>query len=265
MKHTFVICAYKESPYLEACIRSLVGQTGSPQVLIVTSTPNSHIEGLANQYNLPYYINTGEGGITQDWNFGIACAKKYFHSEYVTVAHQDDIYEKGYHAACMRWMSRAKKPLIFFGDYYEIRKGRPVIRNRILFIKRLMLLPLRLGPFQSSVWIRRRILSLGCPICCPSVTIAVENVPEVVFANHYHACEDWEAWEKISRQKGAFLYCPRMVMGHRIHSGSETTSAIKDNHRTQEEFEMFCKFWPRGIARMLVGRYSKAQYSNQID
>ena len=25
--HTFAICAYKESPYLEACIRSLKGQT----------------------------------------------------------------------------------------------------------------------------------------------------------------------------------------------------------------------------------------------
>ena len=38
--HTFVICAYKESPYLEECIQSLQAQTVSSQILMVTSTPN---------------------------------------------------------------------------------------------------------------------------------------------------------------------------------------------------------------------------------
>ena len=42
-KHTFVICAYKESSYLEECIVSLEKQTVKSNILMVTSTPNAFI------------------------------------------------------------------------------------------------------------------------------------------------------------------------------------------------------------------------------
>ena len=32
--HTFAICAYKESPYLEECIQSLMNQTVKSDILI---------------------------------------------------------------------------------------------------------------------------------------------------------------------------------------------------------------------------------------
>ena len=38
--HTFAICAYKESPYLEECITSLMEQTVKSEIFIATSTPN---------------------------------------------------------------------------------------------------------------------------------------------------------------------------------------------------------------------------------
>ena len=112
--------------------------------------------------------------------------------------------------------------------------------------------------------VRRRILSLGSPICCPSVTFVTENLPETVFENHYRACEDWEAWEKLSKKKGQFLYSTKLLMGHRIREDSETTAAIGDNKRSKEEYEMFCKFWPDSIARLIFKFYSKGQNSNQL-
>ena len=39
-KHTFAVCAYKESPYLEACIQSLLDQTVRTDIIVATSTPN---------------------------------------------------------------------------------------------------------------------------------------------------------------------------------------------------------------------------------
>ena len=45
--HTFVICAYKESPYLEECIKSLKKQTLKSEIIISTSTPNDLIKKLA--------------------------------------------------------------------------------------------------------------------------------------------------------------------------------------------------------------------------
>ncbi|MGN8886879.1 glycosyltransferase [Blautia sp. HCP28S3_G10] len=259
-EHTFVVCAYKESQYLEECINSLRNQSIKSNILIATSTPNDYIKGIADKYAIPYYINEGEGGITQDWNFAYSCAD----SKYITIAHQDDIYDRTYLETALKYMKNAKHPLIFFSDYYEIRDGEKVANNKLLKVKRIMLLPLRIKIFRSSVWVRRRILSLGSPICCPSVSFAVRNLPKVVFENHYRACEDWEAWEKISRKKGQFLYSKEKLMGHRIHEESETTAAIGDNKRSREEFEMFCKFWPSGIAKIIEKFYGTGQNSNQL-
>ena len=87
--HTFAVCAYKESPYLEDCLQSLMAQTVDSHIIMATSTPNDFISSIAEQYNLPLFVNHGEGGITQDWNFAYTHAD----SKYVTIAHQDDIYE----------------------------------------------------------------------------------------------------------------------------------------------------------------------------
>lgn len=257
-KHTFVICAYKESPYLEKCIQSLLAQTISSKILLITSTPCNYIENLCQKYNIPYYINTGETGITQDWNFAYSKCTTPF----ITIAHQDDIYFKHYTETVLKEMKRAKKPLIFFCNYYEIRNGKLVKRNRLLKVKRILLFLLRFSMFQKSIVVRRRILSLGCPICCPSVTFARENLPKVIFKNHFRSNEDWEAWEMISKLKGEFIYVPKAFMAHRIHKDSETTAIIQANGRNKEDIEMFEKFWPTLIAKIISYHYKKSESSN---
>lgn len=259
-KHIFAICAYKESPYLEECILSIKNQTVPSNMIMVTSTPNDYIKNMALKYDIPYFVNTGEGGITQDWNFGYAHAD----SKYITIAHQDDVYEKEYLSTALAAADKSKKPLIFFSDYFEIRNGERVSNNTLLKVKRIMLLPLRIKILRKSRWVRRRILSLGSPICCPSVMFAAENLPEVVFKNGFRACEDWEAWEMISKLKGEFLYSTKLLMGHRIHEESETSAIIEDNMRSKEEYQMYCKFWPKSIAKFLVKLYSRGQKSNQL-
>ncbi len=258
--HTFAVCAYKESPYLEECVHSLEAQTVQSNIIIVTSTPNEYIKGLADGHRIPYIVNTGEGGITQDWNFAYAQAK----TKFITIAHQDDVYDSNYLETMLALAKNVKRPLIFFSDYYEIREGMKVTKNRLLTIKRLMLLPLRIRLLWNSRWVRRRILSMGSPICCPSVMFAAENLPEVVFRNRFRACEDWEAWEALSRLKGAFVYSTKLLMGHRIHEDSETSAIIGDNMRSVEEYEMYRKFWSAWIAKFLVRQYAKGQDSNKL-
>lgn len=258
--HTFAVCAYKESPYLEDCIQSLKAQKVRSNIIIITSTPNMFIENIAKKYKVPYIINTGEGGITQDWNFAYAQAG----TKYITITHQDDVYQEDYLSEAIKLMGKAKKPLIFFSDYFEIRGGQRVEKNRLLTVKRMMLVPLRIRAFQRSRWVRRRILSFGTPICCPSVMFASENLPKIVFQNRFRACEDWEAWEIISRLSGSFVYCTRMLVGHRIHAESETSAIIGDNKRTEEEYQMYCKFWPPRLARFWAGLYAKSQDSNEL-
>lgn len=261
MKHTFAICAYKESPYLEECIQSTLKQTVPSEVILVTSTPCDYIFKLCNKYNIQVYVNDGESGITQDWNF----AYSKCNTPIVTITHQDDIYFERYTECLERMAASSQHPLIFFSDYYELRNDKMVKSNRLLNIKRVMLLPMRVRLFQKSIFVRRRILSLGSPICCPSVVYFKENLPEVVFKNHFRTNEDWEAWEMISRRKGQFLYCKEPLMAHRIHELSETTAMIQECGRTQEDLEMYQKFWPKWIAQILSKCYKKSEDSNNLN
>ena len=85
--HTFAVCAYKESEYLEECIESLINQTVKSDIVVATHTPNDYIKNICDKYNLELFINEGEAGITQDWNYAVSVCK----TKYVTIAHQDDL------------------------------------------------------------------------------------------------------------------------------------------------------------------------------
>ena len=260
MEHTFVICAYRESPYIEECIQSLKNQTVASNIIMATSTPNSYIEKIAQKYSIPLYIRDGASDIVLDWNYGYSKVTTPF----LTIAHQDDIYLPDYTEHALKELKKSKKPLIFFSDYGEIRGDKIVTKNRLLRVKRIMLLPLRCRVFFSSRFVRRRILSLGSPICCPSVAYAKENLPQEVFVQGFRSNEDWEAWEKLSRLKGDFIYDKQILMYHRIHEESETSAIIQDNKRSAEDMELYSKFWPKPIAKLLVRLYASGQKSNEL-
>ena len=259
MKHTFVICAYEESEYLEACILSLKNQKSKSRIIMETSTPNAHISSLAEKHDIPLYINP-HGGITQDWNFGLSKIE----TQYATIAHQDDVYEPEYGQKIVEALEKSKKALIAFSDYGEIRAGHTVADTQILKIKRLMLLPLRIKMFRGCKFVRRFILSLGDPISCPAVSFNLERVARPVFQDGFRCCGDWEAWEMISRMDGAFLYVPEPLMYHRIHKRSETTRLIQDGVRVEENYQMYCKFWPKPIAKRINRYYTKSEEFNSL-
>ena len=52
--HTFAVCAYKESPYLESCIKSLVNQ----KVKVILSFVRRHLVSLSRiwQKNMTFLI-----------------------------------------------------------------------------------------------------------------------------------------------------------------------------------------------------------------
>lgn len=256
LNHTFAICAYKESRYLEECIQSLLNQTKKSKIIMCTSTPNNHISSLSEKYNIPLFINTGIKGITGDWNFAYSkCDTKY-----ITIAHQDDVYDDEYAQIIVEKMEKYKHPIIGFTEYFEVRNGERVYKNKLLRIKRFLNLPIRL--FPKSRFMRRRALSLGDPICCPAVTFFREGCKDFVFDGSFRFSCDWDAWERLSKRKGAFVYVKKPLMGHRIHDESTTTAMTESGERSREEMIMFRRFWPAWIAKLIAKPYSKAADSN---
>ena len=257
--HTFVICAYQESPHLEECIRSVTHQSVTCNVLMTTSTPNAWIRRMAWKHQIPLQVRIGgPQGIAEDWNFALSCAS----TPLVTIAHQDDVYGKHYTEEIVRAANRCPRPLILFTDYAELRGERTVTANRLLCVKRFMLAPLTVRPLWSSVAVRRAILALGSAICCPSVTLVRPNIEEPVFENNMKSNIDWQAWEKISVREGQFAYIARPMMKHRIHPQSETSRLLSQDGRKEEDLMMYRKFWPEKAARLIGHFYQAAEKSN---
>ena len=262
--HTFVVCAYRESPYLEACVRSLLQQKTFSKAVIATSTPNESIRRTADKYGLELYVREGEPGIAADWNFAVSCARTHL----VTIAHQDDIYTGEYLQRILEAANRCRQPLILFTDYGELRsrEGIPYVAaaNRLLRIKRILLMPLLARPLWRSIFVRRRILSIGSAICCPSVTIALDHVKTPLFEEGMKSNIDWQAWEKISHQKGEFAYIPKISMLHRIHEGSTTTGLLEKNGRRAEDLIMYRTFWQEKTAQLIEHFYQAGEKSNEL-
>ena len=61
--HTFAVCAYKDSPHLEECLRSVTSQTVKSEVICCTSTPSSYIRELTARYQVPLYVRDGASNI----------------------------------------------------------------------------------------------------------------------------------------------------------------------------------------------------------
>ena len=256
--HTFVVLAYKQSKYLENCIISCLNQKYPSKVVIATSTPNQFIDEIAKKYNLEVIVGETGKGIASDFNFALHC----IHSDIITIAHQDDFYENDYSYSIIQAYKKYSKSLIIFSGYYELRENNKVYSNTNLKIKKFLLLPLRLRMLSGFRFIKRLSISLGNPLCCPAVSYVQRKMPEQVFFGDMKSNVDWLAWENLSKKKGNFLYIHKPLMAHRIHEESTTTKIINNNVRTQEDLEIFKKFWPTKIAKFINNFYKKSEESN---
>lgn len=257
--HSFIVLAYKESKFLEECIKSCLNQSLKTNVIIATSTPNKFIKDLAKKYKLDIVENKSDKhGIGYDFDFAKNAAK----TDLVTIAHQDDIYDYTFAEEVVKAYKKQPKSIIIFPDYYEIKKEGKVYKNLNLNIKKILLFKLRFHVWSNLKFIKRSALRLGNGISCPAVTFVNKNCPKNVFASDMKCDIDWLAWERLSKVKGYFYYINKPLMGHRIYDESTTSKVLKDNGRTVEDYEMFKMFWPKLIAKLLTKLYKKSEKSN---
>ena len=164
MTHSFAVCAYGDSPYLEACLRSLVRQSVPSERLLCTATPSAFLKDLAKKYGFRYCVREGKPGIGADWNFALSQAEGSF----VTLAHQDDVYGAHYTEELLRAVKRYPNLALFTSDARILKNGAIQRRSKAECVKKLLRLPLRLPFFKSTTAGKRLSLRLGNPIVCPS-------------------------------------------------------------------------------------------------
>ncbi len=253
---TVVICAYKECLYLEECIKALFSQTVKPNILISTSTPNDYIQNLSIKYGIEVKINP-DGGQIKDYNF----AMKQCRTPLGMLAHQDDLLDKHYIERCLEELNKAKKPIIACTNYLEMHndivdlKPSPMIR-----IKRCLILPMNNKWLRGTIWGKRLCLLIGNPITHPSVMCVMSEMPKTCFREKYKAAMDWDLWERLSRRKGEFVYVKDVLLFHRMNDDNQTAKLLKTTTaRYDDEYAIFCRFWPKPIARFFMHFYRKSE------
>lgn len=261
LNHTFIVLAYKDSPYLPECLESLVNQTRKSRLLISTSTPSKYISDIARKYNIEVVVAPPKGGSLGDNNFAFRQAK----TKYVTMAHQDDIYLPDYAASCVKAAERFSDTLICFTNGSELVNGSERSASLLMKIKRLMFfcfMPFR-NTLRSKFW-KKALLSLGNPISAPTVTYNLETMPNFQFVSEYSDNLDWDNWLRMADMEGRFVYLPQILLQRRLHGDSQTSAGIERNTSTKEDLRMFRRFWPEPIARLLTRLYSTRKKSNDV-
>lgn len=258
--HTFVICAYKEVPYLGECVESLLNQTKKSDVIIATSTPNDYIESVAKKYKVKLAINKGKGGHVLDFCFAYRQAK----TKYVTLCHQDDLYLPDFGEKVVDAMEKRKNPLIAFTNYNELKNGKLITTNKVLKIKNIMNFPFRFKFLSSMKWVKRGVLSLGCSICAPTVTYNKELVEEPIIGN-LKSNLDWDTWLYLASLKGSFVYLKDKLLTHRIHSLSTTSLVLANEQKHIEDRLIFSRFWPKWIVNILMKVYGTSEDNYKLE
>ena len=257
VSHVYAVCAYKESPYLEKCVQSLKEQTEKSQIIICTSTPCEYITNIAKIYNIPLYVREGKSDIKDDWNFAYNCAD----AEFVTVAHQDDVYSKYYEEEFqkkMKSLNDRKNVTMYLTDYLPLKEKTGTNRDINCRIRRFLRIPLKSNYLASKMWVRKATLSMGNSICCPAVTYNKKKLGNNVFTSEYKFNIDWDTFLKLAKMKGSFAYVDKPLTYYRVHDGATSKEFIVDKRRVEEDTSMFNQFWPRWITEIIMIFYKKA-------
>ena len=257
--HVFSICAYKESPYLKECIESLISQSVASEIIICTSTPCDYISDLARSYGICLYVRQGRSGLREDWNFAVETAVKEKGAELVTVAHQDDVYDKNYAKALLNAYSFFPDMSVFCTACNNIdSEGKPIPETAER-IKRILRLPLRLRRLSDRRFIKRLVISFGNSIVCPSCSYNIPVTGKPIFRNDYSFVTDWDALIRLSDAPGRFVCIEKPLISYRIHQGAATKVNILNHNREKEEEEMYRKLWPGFVSEFLM-RFYKLSY-----
>ena len=254
-KHTFAICAYGDSPYLESCMKSLTAQSVKSNIILCTSTPSLYIEELAWKYGIPVYVREGKSDIQEDWNFAYEKAD----SELVTIAHQDDMYHRDYVRTLLHMYERFPDMTLFTTDYVTVKERTLKLRKGLVeWVKVVLRLPLRYQNWNDRTAFKKAALIFGNSICCSSCTYNKGKLGTPLFMSEFRYVLDWDTLWKLAERNGRFVCVEKPLIYYRVHDGATTKKWIGDNRRSEEELAMFERFWPRPAVRLLEYFYKKA-------
>jgi len=251
-RHTFVLMAYGDSPFLSGCLESLRTQSLASTVVVTTSTPSRFIESAAKAHGAELIVNSCRKGIAADWNFALTTTR----ARYVTLAHQDDIYLPLFLERTLELFSLPSDRAMCFTGYQEVDDLGRRLSSKISRVKHFLEWA-TLGSARLPQWIRlRAFLSFGDPLACSSVTFDRQKLGEFAFSSDFSCNLDWDAWLRLLDGGHLFVRSPERLVGRRHNPLTATSRSIRDGTRRREDLLLFRRVWPRPISDVLALAYT---------
>ena len=229
--HTFVILAYNESDDIEECIKSIQKQSRKSIVVMATSTPSDYILDLASRYGIGLMINKSDSNKGNDYNFAISISN----TPLVTIAHQDDLYNRNYTKEIIKNYKKNKDASIIFTDNYEIEKDKMIFKNKRLFRKRFYLYPLSINRLQNNKYFKKKFLKKEKFICTSSITFVKKNIPLDLFPTDYIYDNDWKGLLKLVELPYKFIFIKEKLVGYRIDNINKNTVKEQEDDKILKE------------------------------
>jgi glycosyltransferase involved in cell wall biosynthesis len=261
-QHSFVIPVYRQASHLSELILSLKSQRGlRSEIILATSTPSVELSALAELHGVELKVNPNRQDIAADWNFAFECAGRRF----VTIAHQDDLYAPDYVIALGNAFRQHVGAIIAFCDYTEHTPFGPRPTNLNLLIKRALIR----RAYRDQTYLghsrdKCRLLSLGNPICCPTVMFDREALGPFSFPKGFRTNLDWMAWLELADTTGGFAYVPQRLLSKGVHPDSETSATIANRARQREDRAILGLLWPRPMAAAIASVYRLSYLGNRV-
>lgn len=253
--HCFVVPTFGESRHLAACLESLAAQTRRSPIIVSTSTPFDGLDGLAASHGATVVRHAHAAGIGADWNAALSVVR----ADWVTIAHQDDVYSPSYVESMLRAVSDAPQALLAMSFGREIRGPSAARLTPLMAIKRLLTEIAFVGRRRiDGRRAKRRLLVFGNPVVCPSVMLNRGRLQDFRFREDLQSNLDWCAWLSLAVRSGAFVLVRENLVDHRTHADGETSRVISQGVRDVEDAAVFSMIWPAPIARTLACAYRSA-------
>ena len=245
--HTFVILAYCESDDLEDCIKSILNQSVKSNVVIATSTKNDFIIDIASEYALGVMVIDDANNKGDIYNYALNA----FDTKLVTIASQNDVYDRNYVKEILKSYKQNQDASIIFTDYYELlddKKKKKTFKKRI---KNCLMKPLKNRRFGNKKHFKKLVLKYDQVFCTSSVTYVKDEIKNNFFPSDLIYYNDWLAFIDLANIDSRFVYVDKELVGKRIIN--EDISLEKMN----ESILIYRKLWPVWLVDYICKRRSE--------
>lgn len=239
---TVSVCIPTYNPnieYIRLAIDSVIKQSVEDwQLFIIDGAKKTspRLKKLVDEFDdnrVRYRFNDGDKSMAGNWNFAVDCAE----TEFVTLLHDDDIWEANYLAKMLKLAQENPFSAAYFcGASLIDHVGRSTmtVADKVKGI----LTPNKTVTHLNGDTGLSSLLS-GCFIFCPTVLYRKSKLRKVQFSSHWKMVTDFQLYYDLLTRGNTISGTNAKLYRYRRHKNNQTALLTASLERFKEEVEFY--------------------------